>query len=79
MAVVRCWQCGYVGRVKTIEEAQRLARLHMGTVGCIMVFGYTDAKYREALGLDEMNAEKDSCEPFCTQCNQYKCVCPKED
>jgi hypothetical protein len=25
----------------------------MSMIGCIMVFGYTDAKYREALGLEE--------------------------
>jgi hypothetical protein len=30
----------------------------MGAVGCIMVFGYTDTKYREALGLDEVESSE---------------------
>ena len=52
MPICRCWQCGYNKEVKDLEEAQRLARIHMSMAGCIMVFGYTNEKYREALGLD---------------------------
>jgi len=74
MSVCRCWDCGYKAEANTVDEARRLARVHMGLVGHIMVFGYSDNKYREAMGLDEMN-EYDSCEPYCTKCNQYKCVC----
>ena len=58
MPVCRCWQCGFEKRVESLEEAQRLARVHMGAVGCIMVFGYSDAKYREALGLDEVESSE---------------------
>ena len=56
MPVCRCWQCGFEKRVESLEEAQRLARVHMSMIGCIMVFGYTDAKYREALGQDGWDA-----------------------
>ena len=54
MPICRCWNCGFEKRVESLEEARRLARVHMSMIGCIMVFGYTDAKYREALGLDEI-------------------------
>lgn len=76
MPICRCWQCGYEKKVDSLEEARRLARLHMSGIGCIMVFGYSDVAYREALGLDEMS-DGDSCEPYCEVCNQYKCVCEK--
>lgn len=51
MSICRCWQCGYTKTVDSVDEAQRLARLHMSLVGCILVFGYSDLKYKEALGL----------------------------
>ena len=53
MPIVRCWQCGYNQTVDTVDEARRLACIHMSFAGCILVFGYSDSKYREALGLEE--------------------------
>lgn len=49
MAVCKCWNCGYEEDAPTIEEARRLARLHMGAIGCILVFGYTNEKYQKLI------------------------------
>ena len=59
MAVCRCWDCGFEKRYNTVEEARAGARLHMGLTPHLMVFGYTDAKYKEAQ-LDEAEQKMDT-------------------
>jgi len=49
MAVCRCWICGFEKQYDTVEEARAGARLHMAMTPHLMVFGYSDAKYKEAL------------------------------
>ena len=49
MSVCKCWDCGYEQVAPTVEEARRLARLHMGLTPHLMCFGYTDAEYKERI------------------------------
>lgn len=52
MVVCRCWVCGFKQKFKTVKDARACARLHMGLTPHIMVFGYSDKKYQEALKND---------------------------
>lgn len=52
MPVCRCWNCRFEKHYDTLEEAQAGARLHMALTPHIMVFGYSDAKYKEAVKND---------------------------
>ena len=49
MPVCRCWNCGFEKKYNTELEARAGARLHMSLTPHLMVFGYSDVKYQEAL------------------------------
>ena len=50
--VVLCHECGMTREVATVEEAQRLATLHIRFTSCLFCFGYDKMELAKALEHD---------------------------